>query len=379
MLKAKMFALVAATLALVIVPIASNAAQNVTLESSLNVANVTNGDTKYVNSVNAKVDDVVKVELYIHNTQLPDSGLVANNVKASIVIPKTAGKVQNLTSTVSSDNSNTVTGNASVNLSLATASLQYIPGSATWTHNTGTNTNINYVTTAIGDGVVNGGEVLGNQNPCFNFESYVTVQVRVMASVVGLTKTVKVVGSTSPYAATNTAKLGDQLEYAIVIKNYGNTVLHNVVVGDNLPPYETYVPGSTILVDSNTSATGKVLVDGITTGGVYVDDMAVGSSETIYLKTNLSKTIPCGPHALQNVGIVKADGVTQVYNVATTNVAGIACTPVKPPVTPPVNPPTHLPDTGASALAGIGGLGSIAYAGRAYLRSKKNLMDALRK
>jgi len=30
-------------------------------------------------------------------------------------------------------------------------------------------------------------------------------------------------------------------------------------------------------------------------------------------------------------------------------------------------------------MAGVGGIGSLAYAGRAYLRSKKSLIDALRK
>jgi uncharacterized repeat protein (TIGR01451 family) len=379
MLKTKMFALVAATLALIIVPFASNAAQDVVLESSVNVANVTAGDTQYTKSVNAQVDDVVKIEVYIHNTELPDSGLVANNVRASIVIPTAPGTVQTIQSTVSSDNSNTVSDTATVNLSLATANLQYVPGSATWTHNVGTNTNVTYQTDKIGDAVVSGGEVLGNQDPCYNYESYVTVLARVMAPVVGITKTVKVAGSSAPYAATDSANPGDTLEYALVIKNYGNTTLNNVVVGDNLPPNLTYVPGSTILVDSNTGGAGKALVDGITTGGVYVDDMAVGASETIFLKAKIATTLACGAHALQNVGIVKATGVTEVYNVATTNV-NVPCTPVppKPPVTPPT-PTTPLPDTGAGALAGVGGIGSIAYAGRAYLRSKKSLVDALRK
>jgi uncharacterized repeat protein (TIGR01451 family) len=376
MLKTKIFGLVVAALALVVVPFASYAAQDVTLESSANVANVTAGDTQYVKSVNAKVDDVVKVEVYIHNTELPNSGRVANNVRANIVIPTTAGTVQTIHSTVSADNSNTVSDTATVNLSLATANLDYIPGSATWTHNVGSNTNLVYQTDKIGDAVVSGGEVLGNEAPCYNYESYVTVLVRVKASVVGITKTVKVVGSSAPYAATNSANPGDTLEYALVVKNYGNTVLKSVVVGDNLPPYMTYVPGSTLLVDSNTGANGKKLVDGITTGGVYTDDLAVGGSETVFLKTTIAKTISCGTHALQNVGIVKPSGVTQVYNVATTNL-NVACTPVTP--TTPVTPGTPLPDTGAGALAGVGGIGSLAYAGRAYLRSKKSLVDALRK
>lgn len=382
MLKTKMFALVGATLAMIALPFSTGAAQDIKLESHLNVANVTAGDTQYVKSVNAKVDEVVKVELYYHNTELPDSGKVAQNVHAKIVLPTAPGLVQTISSSVNADNSNTVNDTATVNLSLANANLAYIPGSATWTHNVGTNTAVKYQTDKVGDGIVNGGLNLGNEQPCYNFESYVTVQVRVMAPVVGIVKTVKVLGSTQLFTAADTAKPGDTLDYALVIKNYGNTTLKNVVVGDNLPPYLTYVPGSTVLVDSNTGTAGKVLVDGITTGGVYVDDMAVGASETIYLHAVLAKTIPAGNHLLQNVGIVKAAGVTEVYNVATTTVNVAVTPPVTPPVvTPPVTPPTtsKLPDTGAGALAGTAGLGSLAYAGRSYLRSKKSLLGALRK
>ncbi len=381
MLKAKMFALVAATVALIVIPFASNAAQDVTLDSSLNVANVTAGGTQYTPSVNAKVDDVVKVELYIHNTQLPDSGLVANNVKASIVIPTAAGTTQTLKSTVSADNSNTVSSTATVNLSLATANLQYVPGSATWTHNVGTNTNIQYQTDKIGDAVVSGGEVLGNQNPCFNFESYVTVLVRVMAPAVSITKQVRVDG-TKTYATSNTANPGDTLDYVITVANQGNTTLKGVVIGDNMPPYLSYIAGTTYLVDSNTPTTGTLWPDGITTHGITVDDLAPGGTELVYFKLKLASNIPCGNHPLVNVGTVTANGINQFYNNATTTV-NVACTPVTPvkPVTPvtPTTSTSQLPDTGAGALAGVGGIGSIAYAGRAYLRSKKSLVDALRK
>ena len=49
----------------------------------------------------------------------------------------------------------------------------------------------------------------------------------------------------------------------------------------------------------------------------------------------------------------------------TGEVCGAATTPV-------------LPDTGATALGGIGGLGAIGYATRAYLMSKKSVIDSLR-
>ena len=390
-MKMKVLAVTAATFGLVAMPLMSMAAQDVMIESNVNVANVTAGDTNYVKSVNAKTDEVVKISLYLHNKELPSSGKVANNVKAKITLPTAAGQNQTISSVVSGDNTNVVSDSANINLALAGSTLEYIPGTAQWKHNVGTNDAVNYRTDAVSDSVVTTGVNLGNQNACYNFESYLTIQVRVKTPVLGITKTVKVDGSTDKYVAENSAKPGDTLAYAIVVKNYGNTVLNGVAIGDNLPPYLQYVPGSTKLVNSNTGVAGKMLVDGITSGGVNVDALAPGVSQTVYLKAKVATSIPAGPHPLKNVAVVKATGVTEVYNVATTNV-NVAATPTpvptttpKPTVTPtPTTTPvpvttTTLPETGAGAIAGMAGLGSVAYAGRAYLRSKKSLIDALRK
>src|SRR5690348_1594973 len=75
-------------------PVASMAAPTVKLESSLGVANVTKGDTKYAHSVSASYDQVVKLQVYYHNTELPDSGKVAKDLTVKINIPSGAGKTQ---------------------------------------------------------------------------------------------------------------------------------------------------------------------------------------------------------------------------------------------------------------------------------------------
>ena len=358
-------------------PFSAVNAATVTIESTTNVANQTAGDTQYKSAATAKVDDVVKVQVWYHNREEADSGLVANNLKVQVNIPSSGGAISG---TASSDNSNTVTTSANVTLP-AGSHLEYIPGTAYWRHNTGDNTNVNYVTQKISDNVVNGGVVLENLKPCFNFEATVTVEARVVASAVSIQKLVRVHGSGADYTVTDSANPGDTLDYVLKVKNDGNTTLHGVVVGDNMPPYLSYVPGSTLMVDSNTSSSGMKMPDGITTGGITVDDLGVGGGELIYFQLKLADSIPCGNHGLENVGIVKAQGVTEVYNVATTNVNVTCQTP--PPVTPPVTPPTptspNLPQTGMEGAAGMVGTGALGYAVQTWRRSKQSLASAMRK
>ena len=68
----------------VMLPVSSLAADKVQLEGTIGVANQTAGQTKYGPSTNASYDQVVKVEVYYHNKELPDSGKIANNLKVKI-------------------------------------------------------------------------------------------------------------------------------------------------------------------------------------------------------------------------------------------------------------------------------------------------------
>jgi len=365
-------------------PFATAAASSILIESTTQVANQTAGDTNYQNSVSAKIDDVVKVQVWIHNREEADSGLVADNVKVNVKLPTSGGAI---TSTVAGTNTNSISNTTTVNLTSPGTTLQYISGTATWRHNSGTNTNITYVDTPVSDSIVAGGAILGNIQPCFNFESTVTIEARVIGSAVSIQKLVRVDGSGSAYTAQNTANPGQTLDYVLKIANLGNTTLTGVEAGDNMPPYMTYVPGSTLLVDTNTSSSGQALPDGITTGGVTIDNLAPGGGELVYFKLQLANNIPCGNHPLENVGIVKAQGIQEVYNVATTTVNVTCQTPPTTPVTPttpttpvtPVTPTTTLPQTGAEgALAGMTGTGVLGYTVQAYRKSKRSLADALK-
>ncbi len=356
-------------------PFAVTAANAVTIESTTQVANQTAGDTSYKDSVNAKVDDVVKVQVWFHNRENADSGKTANNLNVKVNIPTTPGTKQTITGTVGAANSNTVTDTATVNLSLANAHLEYIPGTAYWRHNAGSNSNVNYVTTKISDAVTGANGVLVGPNlqPCFNFESTVTVMARVKANGVSITKQVRKVGD-SAWVTQMNANPGDTIQYMITFKNEGNTVLNNVIVGDNLPPHETYVAGTTMLKNGNNPSGVKIANDNIANGGINVGSYNPGAVGYVMFNVKIDANIDNGCHNLQNVGIVRPEGMNEFFNTATVKVC------VETPKTPPTETPTQpLPQTGGeTALAGVAGTGVLGYAVNAYRKSKRSVVDALK-
>lgn len=363
-------------------PFTAMAATAVTIESTTQVANQTAGDTTYKNAVSAKVDEVVKVQVWYHNREEADSGKIATNLNVKVNIPTANAKVQPVTGTVSGDNSNTVVDTATVNLSVPDAHLEYIPGSAFWRHNVGDNTNVNYVTTKISDSVVTtGGATLENLKPCFNFESTVTVMARVVSNGVSITKQVRKLGDTN-WSTQMSANAGDTVQYMITFKNEGNTVLNHVIVGDNLPPHESYIAGTTMLKNAANPNGLKITNDNVANGGIDVGNYTPGANGFVMFNVKIGTDLSNGCHDLQNVGLVRPQGMNEFFNTAVVKVCVNTPTPpVTPPVTPPTTPPTTttLPQTGAeSALAGMTGTGVLGYTIQAYRKSKRSLASALK-
>ena len=307
----------------VILPAGTMAADMVKLESSLGVANVTAGDTTYKQAVSASYDQVVKLQVYYHNQENPDSGKIANNLRVKINIPTGAGTTQNVSSAVSADNATTVNSNATINLNRADAYLQYIPGSAVWRHNTGSNEAPTYTETKISDDVVKGGQglVLENEKPCFNYAATVTVLARVSVPGVSVNKQVRLKGTTT-WASSITAKPGETVQYLITYKNTGNTPQNKVVIRDNLPPKVTYVKGTTYL--KNTTNPNGVLYnsDAVTTNGIVVGDYNPGGGAYVWFDATLptENQLACGPNQYRNVGIAKPEGMNEYYNTADVNI-----------------------------------------------------------
>lgn len=304
----------------IVLPVSSAAATSITLEGSLGVANVTAGDTAYKPNVNASYDQVVKIQAFYHNRENPDSGKVANNLKVKIDIPKTPGKNQVVKTNIAGDDTNTITDQVTVTLDRTDAYLEYIPGSAVWRHNAGTNENVNIVETKISDEVVYGagGVVVENAKPCYNFAATVTVLARVRVPGITIDKQVRVKGQTE-WSTSNTAKPGETLEYQIAYKNAGNVTHNNVLIRDNLPPKMQYIAGSTKL--KNTAGV-KSVADGVTTTGIVVGNYLPGGAAYVLfeVKVPTADQLNCGMTEFRNVGIARPEGMNEFYNTAITKV-----------------------------------------------------------
>ena len=322
----------AATLAIAILfPVASMAATTVHLEGALGVANVTAGETTYTGSTNATYDQVVKYQVYYHNTELPDSGKVAQNLHVKIALPTAAGSTQVATATISADNANTVTSSATVNLNRSDAYLQFIPGSAVWRHNTGTNQTPAWTETKVSDSVVNGGLTLENEQPCYNYAATVTVLARVMVPGVSINKYVRIKGTTT-WTTTVAAKPGDTVQYEIAYKNTGNSTQNNVEFRDQLPTGITYVAGTALLKNTN-FPNGTSISDAIVANGVIVGTYLPGGAGYVMFDAKVPDVtaLTCGTNSFRNIAYAQPSGMNYYYNTADVTV-NKTCTP--PPQTP---------------------------------------------
>ncbi|HIA91546.1 TPA: DUF11 domain-containing protein [Candidatus Saccharibacteria bacterium] len=389
----------------------------VRLESDLGVANQTQGDTSYSDSVNAKVDDVVKVQLWYHNMEDADSGLNAEKLTAKINIPTDKGVNQTISATVGADNANTVNTSVDVTLSLENAYLEFIPGTVEWRHNTGAATDPSvcdtgndpagapakcYTTEVITDEVVtkpNGAVIETDYKPCFGFESTITVLARVKAQEVSINKTVREAGLTG-WQTHNAAKPGALLEYQIRFANEGNVPLEGVIVGDNLPKYLSYVEGSTRFMysmkdvddvdgDGDTDELiEKVIEDDkdlITRGGFdtseYVASFGPGAVGYVMFQAQVDDVEvfeKCGDYEITNVGLVRPAGMNTFVNTAKTDIR-VECEPGEtPPEETPEENPEELPNTGAgSMIAAAAGTGVLAQGANIFVSSRRKLAETL--
>ena len=318
----------------VALPVAVSAASLVNITADTTVANATKsaGTMQWSASTSAAYNEVVAVQVVYNNTEDPSSTKTADNLRVKINIPTTAGVNQTVTTTTSADNSNKVTGSASVTLDSANAYLEYIPGTATWKHASTANGPMT-VTQPVSDAVVTSpnGLVLGNENPCQ--AGSIVVQARVIVPGTKVVKQVEKASETGKWATTNTANPGDVLKYMITYTNTGNNTANNVIVRDNLPPYLTYVPNTTYVFNGSNPSGALDKSNAVTTDGIIIGNYAPGITAYVTLEAKVAdeSALPCGVTRLTNVGIAHPTGTPEYYNTAYTDV-NHTCTP--PPVTP---------------------------------------------
>ncbi len=327
---------------------AVTAANSNLMEGYTRSLNVTRGETQYQQTTNASDDEVVQVQVWLHNRENPD-GERANNTTVMISVPQNQpGEKQNITGTITSDNFNTVTDVTTVVLDNPESSIEYIPGTAKYRYNKGAaegdkscETGFEvppahcYEIVQISDNVIGGGVNLDTirKTPlrgCNAHHETVTIQVRVRTPKPGIKidKQVRVKGATE-WKVSNTAKPGDTVEYLLAYQNAGNTTHNEVLIRDNLPPVVTYVPGSTKLINS---AGTKSVADGVTTTGIIVGNYVSGAGAYVMFEAKMptADELDCGVTEFRNVGVARPKDMNEFYNTAITKVEKKCEEPEKP-------------------------------------------------
>lgn len=325
----------------------ATANDQVKLEGYIGAMNITDGATEYTQDTGALVDDVVQLQMWYHNMELPDSGKNADNLRVRFDIPSSAGETQIVSGTVSADNANTVNDISTIGLSSDKARLQVVPDSATWRYNKGVYEGDETCETGMErapercystepltaqqqEELVSASGLLvrDEYRPCYAYEESITVQVRVVAAGVSIDKYVRPAGGdSSEWTKDLTVEPGAVVEYLIRFRNEGNERLTNVFVGDNLPDYHTYVEDSTMLMNGNYPEGTSVQSNDITRGGINVGNYAPGANANVWFTAEIDDYGAyqyCGEYDLRNVGIVHPDGLNPYYNT-TRLVVSVEC------------------------------------------------------
>lgn len=178
-----------------------------------------------------------------------------------------------------------------------------------------------------------------------------------------------------------TANLGDTLTYTLTFKNTGRQDVTNVVIKDTLPA------GVTMVGDIQTNPQAEVSGD-LTKDGIKIAKVAAGKQVEITFTAKITATeneLQCGDNKFTNTASSTTnEDQTEDNNDnnTVTTVVTRVCEPETPPVVPPETPeqpqnpvpetPTVIAQTGAGeTVASIIGLGALAAAITAYIRSRK--------
>lgn len=160
----------------------------------------------------------------------------------------------------------------------------------------------------------------------------------VVAPVMAISKYVRnVTSNETNFVKSNQALAGDTLEYRINYSNTGTVSVAVVKIFDQLPVNTSYVAGSSVL--SRNSGAEVAIVDGVTAGGVYLNNVLVGESGYIRFKVTTSSGLAVG-QSLLNTGFLTYGSKTISDTAITKTVAKVVA--VKG---------TSLPQTGPSAAA----------------------------
>lgn len=314
------------------------------------------------------------VRIYVHNNAASNLNLVAKNTRVSATVPTTTANSVQIDGYIRADNATPQKIWDSVVLSSDKKfNVAYVAGSAEYSNNV-SNGDISLpdsIVTSAG-ALVGYNSMNGDVPGCYEYSGVATFKVKVTMDSPDFTVEKKVrLSGTTEWQKNITANPGQKVDYQIGYANKGNTAQNDVIAQDDLPTGVAYAAGSTTLKNaSNPNGNGLALTsnDLVSPKGINIGNYNPGANAYVRFSATLptNEQLPvCGPNQLVNTATVatqngeKSD--TAVVTVNKTN-----CTV------------TALPTTGpAEVIAGLVGIAAITVGVVYYIKSRKDLEDAL--
>src|SRR5690606_39187613 len=117
---------------------------------------------------------------------------------------------------------------------------------------------------------------------------------------------------TGDFAEEVTVNKGETVQYQIAVTNTGSGSMNDVIVGDNLPPYVSYINNTTTMKDSNfpNGDGAPIKSNNITKGGIdELGEFPAGSQAKFRFFAKVANAFGegCGMLTLNNVGIAGSE------------------------------------------------------------------------
>ena len=218
------------------------------IETAIGVANVTNGDTKYVREVVDASTQTCEFEVY-YNNRLPDGSKIVKDLTIGVDMPRTPGVSHEIPARVTWDG-----GEATSSVEVDTRSdmcVAFLPGSVVWRHNVGPIGTPEYVDRVLPDSaVLSAGETIDDPRPRYDYAGTVSFLARVVIPATELSLSASAPSSSLTPSPLETIE-GNVVDAVLSVKAAGNVPLTGLVA--RLPQSNGWsiVKGSTTVQGSD--------------------------------------------------------------------------------------------------------------------------------
>lgn len=265
-------------------------------------------------SIEVRDGEIYTIRMYVHNDSLNGFRSVAEKTRVKYVVPTEISNEQEIRGYIISSNALPSEYWSSIILKSDTNvfSLHYVVGSF-MIHNAATGSrgchlkdfrNDSYA--MIGYKYLDGEYPGGNQ-----YASYISIQVRVVFEAQCRIKTTqRIIGSPDGWwYRTTEAEIGDLVECQFYYLNTSDALQENLMVRYVLPDNMEYIPGSTVLYNSNFQKGVGLKDDTVTTSGINIGHYKPqGNAYVRFTARVIDKSLSSGLNCLINWGAATVEG-----------------------------------------------------------------------